>query len=208
MSRSAPRSRFRSRADSSPIRAPRKAAITAVVDANNGRLANVLSGRAKSGVSIDAINAGEEAYEAEIAARRTDQAPPLPTVEFLAAAARDPRGGWRVNLTLANTSTAATRRDKPGQTVYNARFAAHLAAGTYRNLGYRLSESDWRTNPEVYAHGRFCVGEMDDQTVSDQHVARSIATWSSSLGLELQPGFQELVDDPIGVLSHHRRAHG
>ena len=113
---------------------------------------------------------------------------------------RDPRGGWRVNLTLANTSTAASRHDKPGQTIYNARFQACLKEGRYRNLGYRLSESDWRTDPEVYAHGRFCVGEIDGQTVSTNTwpIYRDRVFESRP---ELQPGFQELVDDPIVVLT-------
>ena len=142
-----------------------QAAITSVVTTNSGRLAYLLKGRSKSGVSLAAIDAGEAAYEAEIDERRSDQAPPLPSVEFLAAAARDPRGGWRVNLTLANTATSASRRDKPAQTIYNAQFQARLQEGTYRNLGFRLSDADWRTAPEVYAHGRFCVGEIDEHTV-------------------------------------------
>lgn len=176
-----------------------QSAIAAAVAANSGRLANLLSGRGKSGVSVGAIDAGEAAYEAELAARRTDQAPPLPTVEFLAAATRDPRGGWRVNLTLANTATSASRRDKPGQTLYNAKFRALLREGSYRNLGFRLADADWRTAPEVCAHGRFCVGEIDGQVVSTN-------TWPIyrdrvfESRIELQPSFQELVDDPIGVL--------
>jgi hypothetical protein len=177
-----------------------QAAIAAVVESNSDRLAFILRGRAKTGVSLVAIDAGEAAYEAEIVERKTNQAPPLPSVEFLAAATRDPRGGWRINLTLANTSTSATRRDKPGQTIYNARFRARLREGSYRNLGFRLSESDWRTNPEVYAHGRFCVGEVDGQTVSTNTwpIYRDLVFESRT---ELQPSFQELVDDPIDVLT-------
>jgi hypothetical protein len=174
-------------------------AIAAAVVADTGRLAYVLQGRAKNGVSIAALEAGEAAYEAELAERRTSQAPPLPTVEFLATAARDPRGGWRVNLTLANTSTSATRRDKPGQTVYNAHFSARLEDGAYRNLGFRLADADWRTAPEVYAHGRFCVGEMDGQVVRTNTwpIYRDLVFESRA---ELQPTFEDLVDDPLGVL--------
>jgi hypothetical protein len=174
-------------------------AISDIVAASSDRLAYVLRGRAKHGVSIAAIEAGEAAYEAEIAERRTSEAPPLPAVEFLATAARDPRGGWRVNLTLANTATSATRRDKPGQTIYNAQFAARLEDGSYRNLGFRLAEGDWRTSPEVYAHGRFCVGEIEGQVVRTN-------TWPIyrdkvfESRMELQPTFQDLIADPIHML--------
>jgi hypothetical protein len=176
-----------------------QAALTAAVAARSGRLAYLLQGRAKTGISRAALDAGEYAYEAEIAERRTDQPPPLPSVEFLASTTPDPRGGWRVNLTLANTATTARRRDKPGQTIYNAWFAATLRNGSYRNFGYRLSDRDWRTDPAVYAHGRFCVGEVDGNVVRTNTwpIFRDRVFESRP---ELQPSFQELIDDPIGVL--------
>ena len=176
-----------------------QAALASTVTANDGRLAYVLRGRAKTGVSRAAIDGGEAPYEAEIAQLRTTEPPPLPSVEFLGAAIADPRGGWRINLTLANTATAVRRRDKPGQTIYNARFAGRLRDGGYRNFGYRLSDRDWRTDPDVRVHGRFCVGEVDGSVVRTN-------TWPIYRDLvfesrpELQPGFQDLVDDPIGVL--------
>lgn len=175
------------------------ASLATTVAANDGRLAYVLRGRAKTSVSRTAIDGGANTYEDEIAQRRTSQPPPLPSIEFLGAAIPDPRGGWRINLTLANTATTARRRDKPSQTLYNARFAARLRDGSYRNFGYRLSDRDWRTYPEVYVHGRFCVGAVDGSVVRTN-------TWPIYRDLvfesrpEVQPGFQDLVDDPIGVL--------
>jgi len=175
-------------------------AIAEAVAGDTGRLAYVLQGRAKHGVSVASLEAGEAAYEAELAERRTSEAPPLPAVEFLATAARDPRGGWRVNLTLANTTTSASRRDKPSQTIYNAHFSARLKDGAYRNLGFRLSDADWRTDPEVYAHGRFCVGEVEGQVVSTNTwpIYRDMVFESRA---ELQPSFEDLIARPIQVLN-------
>jgi len=153
-------------------------------------------------VSAAAIAAGEAAHEQELIDRRSDDLPPLPAVAFLASATPDPRGGWRINLTLANTATSESRRSRPSQTLYDARFSATIRAGTFRNLGYRLAERDWRTEPEVYAHGRFCVGE-----VSDDRTTVATNTWPIYRDRvfesrpELQPSFAELIDDPIGTLT-------
>ena len=175
-----------------------QAALNAAV-AQVTRIANPLRGRSRTGVTRGAFDAGEAAYEAEITERRTDTPPPLPTVEFLASSTPDPRGGWRINLTLANTAVVAARRDKPGQTVYNARFAARLDGGRYRNFGYRLADRDWRTEPQVYAHGRFCVGEVDGNEVRTNTwpIYRDRVFESRT---ELQPAFSDLIDDPIGTL--------
>jgi hypothetical protein len=173
--------------------------LTDAITSNPQRLAYVLRGRSKTGVSRAAFDAGEEAYEAEITDRRTNDLPPLPSVEFLASSTPDPRGGWRINLTLANRAVSASRRDRPSQTIYNAQFAARLREGRYCNFGYRLSDRDWRTEPKVFAHGRFCVGEVDGNVVRTN-------TWPIYRDLvfesrpELQPGFRELADDPLAVL--------
>lgn len=177
-------------------------ALTDATLAAGHRLAYVLHGRAKAGVSIAAVTSGEAAYEQELTDRRTDQLPPLPAVSFLASATPDPRGGWRINLTLANTSTSESRRSRPSQTLYDAGFTAAIHDGRYRNLGYRLADRDWRTEPEVYAHGRFCVGE-----VNAERTAVSTNTWPIYRDRvfesrpELQPKFADLIADPVGTLT-------
>src|SRR5207245_9729686 len=87
------------------------------------------------------------------------------------------------------------RRNKPGQTIYNARFVARLASGSFRNLGYRLADRDWRTDPDVYAHGRFCVGEVSGNEVrtTTWPIYRDRVFESRP---ELQPTFQALIDEP------------
>lgn len=177
--------------------------LGAVIDeARTGRIAVELQGRAKRGVSTQAISGGADTFEAELAARRTGVLPPLPTAEFLAAATADPRGGWRINLTFANTATAAARRDKPSQTIYDAGFSARLKHATMKNLGYRLAESNWRVSPQVYAHGRFCVGEVDESCT-----LISTNTWPIHRDLvfesraEHQPSFAQLSADPVTVLT-------
>ena len=176
-----------------------QAVLTETITSNPSRLAYELRGRAKRSISRAALDSGAVAYEAEISERRTNQLPSLPTVEFLASTKPDPRGGWRIHLTLANATEATTRRDKPTQTVYNAQFSAQLRHGQYRNFGYRLSDLDWRTEPHVYAHGRFCVGEVQGNTVRTNTwpIYRDRIFESVS---QLQPEFKDLIDNPIGVL--------
>lgn len=177
-------------------------ALAAAVAEPGHRLARTLSGRAKTGVSMAAVNAGDAAYEQELDERGTDTLPPLPAVSFLASATADPRGGWRINLTLANTATSESRRSRPGQALYDARFRATLHDGAFRNLGYRLADRDWRVTPEVFAHGRFCVGE-----VSDDRKTVATNTWPIYRDRvfesrpELQPSFADLVADPAGTLN-------
>lgn len=169
------------------------------ITANPGRLAFLLRGRAKSSVSSSSIDAGPEAYEAEISDRRTANLPPLPAIKFLASSTPDPRGGWRINLTFANDTIAPIRRNRPAQTIYNANFSARLSAGTYQNFGYRIADDDWRIHPEVYAHGRFCIGEVEGDIVRTNTwpVYRDSAYESAE---ELQPEFKDLIDSPISTL--------
>jgi hypothetical protein len=177
-------------------------ALTDAVTGAGGRLAHLLRGRAKTSVSAAAVAAGQAAYEQELTDRRTDELPPLPAVSFLASATVDPRGGWRINLTLANVATSESRRSRPSQTFYDARFTATIHNGSFRNLGYRLADRDWRTEPEVYAHGRFCVGE-----VADDRKTVATNTWPIYRDRvfesrpELQPTFSDLIADPVGTLT-------
>lgn len=182
-------------------------ALQAAIDeavgvAREGRLAVELHGRAKRGVSQRSIDEGEDAYEAELDSRRTPTLPPLASAEFVVGATPDPRGGWRISLTLANRAVAAARRDKPSQTIYNAHFSARLQTGALKNLGYRLAENNWRVDPEVYAHGRFCVSEVDPT-----HTIVSTTTWPIHRDPvfeskpEHQPSFADLAKRPIETLT-------
>lgn len=178
-----------------------QAALDQVITAALPTMARPLRGRAKQGVSIDAVQAGRDAYDAELVERVTGDLPPLPEVKMLVGVMEDPRGGWRINLTLANTAQLVRRRDRAQQCLYDARFVATIDTGTFRNLGYRLSERDWRTDPQVFAHGRFCVGDVseDRRTVATNTwpVYRDCVFESRP---EAQPTFQQLIDDPIGTL--------
>ncbi len=176
-------------------------ALEGVATTARTTMARPLSGRAKQGVSIDAVNAGRDAYYAELAERVTGDLPALPEVKMLIGVMEDPRGGWRINLTLANTAQLVRRRERAQQCLYDAHFVATIDTGTFRNLGYRLSEKDWRTDPQVFAHGRFCVGD-----VSDDRRTVATNTWPVyrdrvfESRADAQPSFQDLIDDPIGTL--------
>lgn len=178
-----------------------QAALDKVVTAALSNLARPLRGHAKQGVSIEAVQAGRDAYDAELAERVTGDLPALPEVRMLVGVMDDPRGGWRINLTLANTAQLVRRRERAQQCLYDAHFVATINTGAFRNLGYRLSARDWRIDPQVFAHGRFCVGD-----VSEDRLTVATNTWPVYQARvfesrpEAQPSFQELIDDPIGTL--------
>lgn len=186
-----------------------QAAVERALAAAGPRVANQLRGRSKMGLSRSEIEGGADAYEAALAQRRTTAPPSLPVVQFLGAATPDPRGGWRVNLTLANAAESESRRAKPAQTIYDVGFSARLCSGSYKNFGYRLSERDWRTDPQVFAHGRYCVGDVDESrtvvATNTWPVYRDLVFESRA---DLQPSFQELIDDPIGALTRVDEAMG
>lgn len=178
-----------------------QAALDQVITASLPTIARPLRGRSKQGVSIDAVQAGRDAYDAELAERVTGDLPALPEVKMLVGVMEDPRGGWRINLTLANTAQLVRRRERAQQCLYDARFVATIDTGTFRNLGYRLSERDWRTNPQVFAHGRFCVGDVSDDrrtVVTNTWPVYRDRVFESRP--EAQPSFQQLIGDPIGTL--------
>ncbi len=182
-------------------------AVEAALTAAGPRVAYQLKGRSKVGLPRLEIEGGADIYEAALAERRTTAPPPIPNVQFLGSALQDPRGGWRVNLTLANVVESESRRAKPAQTVYDARFSARLCSGSFKNFGYRLSERDWRTEPQVFVHGRYCVGDVDES-----HMVVSTNTWPIYRDLvfesrtDLEPSFQELVDEPIVTLERVEEA--
>jgi hypothetical protein len=189
----------------SPVYFVDDATLNAAIDAavagiDTNRLARPLTGRGQR-IPTAVVHAGEADYDAEIA-RRTDRSapPPLPRAAYSVYARRE-GPHVRVNLTVHNSGTemSAIRGFRPSLTLYNTRFRTAITGGDVLNMGYALAESDWRVCPEVYSHGRFCVGERDGNTV-----------WTTTWPIftqkvyesrrDVEPSFTDLIADPVGPL--------
>jgi hypothetical protein len=96
----------------------------------------------------------------------------------------------------------------PELAVYDAEFGVTLGGGTVVPSEYRVVERDYKTEPLVYAHGRFCcldeeafrrTGELRTATLP---IHRQMVYESKP---ELQPSFAELSVDPLPPLQRIAR---
>jgi len=130
---------------------------------------------------------------------------PLPDVAFSVGVQREFDDQVRVTLTLENATTPPERRGGflPEFGLYNAQFSARLAGGRFKNMGYKIVEHDYRLQPQVYAHGRFCYLDpgVDPETGVVQTTTWPIypqPVFESRQDIELT--FVELAHDPIPPL--------
>jgi hypothetical protein len=189
-------------------------AIAAAVQAQHPRTRGGYAGnlfiplRGTSAVRVPRaiVEEGAEPYERYLREHsREDWAVPVPTVAFRVTLQRTPVGPFRFALTLVNLSQGP-QRDRgfvPEMSIYDASFSAEVGGGDIVPTEYRLVERDYRTDPRVYAHGRFCC--LDEDAFADNG---SLATTTLPVHRqlvyeskpELQPTFRELAEDPVPVL--------
>lgn len=189
-------------------------AIAAAVETQHPRTRGEFAGnlfvplRGNSAVRVPraVVEEGAEPYERYLRDHaREDWVTPLPTVGFSVTVQRTPVGPLRVALTLVNLSQVP-QRDRgfvPEMSVYDASFIAKVGGGDIVPTEYRLVERDYRTDPMVYAHGRFCC--LDEDIFAD---SGSLATTTLPVHRQLvyeskpdlQPTFRELAEDPVPVL--------
>lgn len=168
------------------------------------RLYSPLSGRGQT-IEPAIVRAGPDAYDEHLSGRASDPAELVrPSLRFSVTAEPDlDSSKFRVNLTLRNTSeeVEGVRGYHPVLAVFDACFTADVSGGQLENMGYRFADADYRVTPEVYAHGRFCVGEADLTarrvwtTTWPVHVQKVFESRE-----DLQPTFRQLIDDPLGTL--------
>jgi hypothetical protein len=132
--------------------------------------------------------------------------PPTAQPKFTATAHRDPSGQVRLALTLAN---AALRPERDhgllaDVSVYDAAFEATVSGGSLVNMGYRMIDADYRTNPEVYAHGRFCCLDDDASAPASGRLVTTAFPVFRQFVYEsrddLEPTYRELAHDPVPAL--------
>lgn len=152
------------------------------------------------------VEAGADAYETHLRDNsRNDWTIPVPTLAFQATTQRTPDGQMRLAVTLINTSPQP-QRDRgflPEYAVYDAGFRVAVDGAAIHPSEYRLVERDYRTQPLVYAHGRFCcldedafarTGELATTTLP---IHRQMVYESKP---ELQPSFEALSATPLPPL--------
>ncbi|MDT3438736.1 helicase-related protein [Pseudofrankia sp. BMG5.37] len=167
-----------------------------------------MAGRSATRIPRQAVIEGEESYAAYLHAnKRATWATPLPKVAFQATVQRTPDKSIRLAVTLVNESPDPAR-DKgftPEVSLYDAGFSVAIGNGTVIPSEYRVVERDYRKEPRVWAHGRFCC--LDEAafhadgrlTTTTMPIYRQQVYESRP---ELQPSFSELATDPLPPLRH------
>lgn len=204
--------------DARPHTTPEDAAYTAAIaeaaqlhtpsqtGQHAGALLIPMTGTSAMRIPRDVVASGPADYETYLHQHaRPGWVPPLPDVGFRATVQRTADGYLRLALTLVNDSPQpmGDRGFLAETAVYDAGFRVAIEGATVTPSEYRLVERDYRTQPLVYAHGRFCcldeslftaTGELATTTLP---VHRQMVYESKP---ELQPSYLDLAADPVPEL--------
>ncbi|MGH3402491.1 MAG: helicase-related protein [Streptosporangiaceae bacterium] len=174
--------------------------------AYGGSLFVPMRGNSAMRVPRDVVLAGPDAYEGYLREHaRPVWDTPVPDVSFKATVQRTPDGPLRLSVTLVN-ETAQPVSDRgflPEAAVYDAWFSVAITGARVVASEYRVVERDYRTEPLVRAHGRFCCldetafAESGELRTTSLPVHRQMVYESKP---ELQPSFAELAARPVGAL--------
>jgi hypothetical protein len=171
-----------------------------------GALLVPMRGRSGMGIPRDVVLAGPETYESYLREHaRADWETPVPDVAFKATIQRMPGGLCRLSVTLVNQTPPpdSDRGFLPEVAIYNAGFGATISGARVVPSEYRVIERDYRSDPLVRAHGRFCCLDEDafartgELRTTSLPVHRQMVYESKP---ELQPSFTELAAHPVTVL--------
>ena len=177
-----------------------------VTGAYAGALLVPMRGRSAMLIPRDVVLAGPEAYESYLREHaRPDWETPVPDVAFKATIQRTPDGPFRLSVTLVNQTPQpdSDRGFLPEVAIYDAGFGVTIGGARVVPSEYRVIERDYRSDPLVHAHGRFCC--LDEDAFADTGELRTTSlpvhrqmVYESRP--ELQPSFTELAADPVTVL--------
>jgi len=182
------------------------AAATPRAGAYAGALLVPMRGRSAMRIPRDVVLAGPEAYESYLREHaRQDWDTPVPDVAFTATIQRTPDGPFRLSVTLVNQTPQpdSDRGFLPEAAIYDAGFGVTIADARVVPSEYRVVERDYRSDPLVHAHGRFCCLDEDvfastgELRTTSLPVHRQMVYESRP---ELQPSFTELAARPVPAL--------
>jgi hypothetical protein len=175
-------------------------------DAYAGALLVPMRGRSAMRIPRDVVLAGPEAYESYLREHaRQDWDIPVPDIAFTATIQRAPDGPFRLSVTLVNQTLQpdSDRGFLPEAAIYDAGFGVTIAGARVVPSEYRVVERDYRSDPLVHAHGRFCCLDEDvfastgELRTTSLPVHRQMVYESKP---ELQPSFTELATRPVPAL--------
>jgi hypothetical protein len=189
-------------------------AIAAAVAASTPRATGTYAGallvpmRGNSAMRIprDVVVAGPDAYESYLQEHaRPGWDTPVPDVAFKATIHRIPEGPFRLSVTLVNQTPQpdSDRGFLPEVAIYDAGFGVTIAGARVVPSEYRVVERDYRSDPLVRAHGRFCCLDEDvfastgELRTTSLPIHRQMVYESRP---ELQPSFAELAAGPVTTL--------
>lgn len=205
-------------ADARPHTTPENAAYAAAIIAaarlhtpsqtgqHAGALLIPMTGTSAMRIPRSVVAAGPADYETYLQEHvRPGWEPPLPEIGFRATAQRTADGQIRLALTLINESPQPTGDHGflAEAAVYDASFRVAIEDATVMPSEYRLVERDYRTQPLVYAHGRFCCLDEDVFTTTGELATTTLPVHRQMVyesKPELQPSYRDLAADPVPVL--------
>jgi Helicase conserved C-terminal domain len=176
-----------------------------------GSLLAPMVGPSAMRVPRSVVVAGPDAYEAYLREHaRPDWDTPVPSMSFQATVQRTPEGPLRLSVTLVN-ETPQPKSDRgflPEVAAYDAGFGVTVTGAQFVPSEYRVVERDYRTEPLVYAHGRFCCLDEDIFAATGELRTTSLPVHRQMVyesRPELQPSFADLAADPVPVLERVER---
>lgn len=187
-------------AQSAAVRTPGQTGV------RGGSLLTPMTGTSAMRIPRSAVQAGPGEYESYLRANaRPDWAVPLPAIGFRATVQRTPDGQLRLAISLVN-DTPQPKTDRgflAEAAVYDASFRVAIDGAAVLPSEYRLVERDYRTQPLVHAHGRFCCLDEDVFAATGELSTTTLPMYRQMVyesKPELQPTFTQLASDPLPAL--------
>ena len=163
-----------------------------------GALLVPMRGSSAMRIPRDVVLAGPDAYESYLREHaRPDWDTPVPDISFKATIQRTPDGPFRLSVTLVNQTPqpASDRGFLPEAAIYDAGFGVAITGARVVPSEYRVVERDYRTDPLVHAHGRFCCLDEDAFAGTGELRTTSLPVYRQMVyesKPELQPSFTDL----------------
>lgn len=171
-----------------------------------GSLLVPMSGNSAMRIPRDVVLAGPDSYERYLREHaRPDWSTPVPDISFKATVQRTPDGPLRLAITLVNESPqpASDHGFRPEAAIYDASFGVAITGARVVPSEYRVVERDYRTDPLVRAHGRFCCLDEDAFAATGELRTTSLPVYRQMVyesKPELQPSFADLANRPVSTL--------
>jgi hypothetical protein len=171
-----------------------------------GGLFVAMAGNSATRIPRQVVLDGPDTYATHLREqRRPEWITPLPQVAFQVSVQRTPDGPLRLALTLVN-ETPEPDRDRgftPELSLYDAGFSIEVTQAEIVPSEYRVVERDYRKQPLVWAHGRFCCLDEEAFLRSGRLTTTTLPLYRQHVyesRPELQPTFTDLAISPVATL--------